>query len=199
MKKPEKNAQIIRAATQEFLSKGLDAASMQNISVLAEVSKRTLYKYYPTKDDLYNGLVDEILDRVSNMLPLTYDSAIKISDQIEEIIEAKMKLTLDDDFLKISKIVTGELLKKRTPTASQLERFYQSESMFIKWLKEAQKDGKVTQEVSANDIATQFHSFLKGQIYWPVLLGFVKKEDLDLVKIKNQTIKFFTTSFSREP
>ena len=60
-------------------------------------------------------------------------------EQIEKVVTAKIELTLTDSFIKISKIVIGELLKSRMPTKKQLERLNQSESLFIEWIKKAQQ------------------------------------------------------------
>ena len=68
-RKEENAARIIQAATREFLNKGLDAASMHNIAETAEVSKRTLYKYFPSKGELYDALVNELLDPGSRHVP----------------------------------------------------------------------------------------------------------------------------------
>lgn len=190
-KKEEKVAQILNVAVVEFLSKGLDAASMHNISLTAEVSKRTLYKYYPTKDDLYNALVDELLASATDMYQFDYESEVDIETQVKNIVSTKIELTLTDSFLDISKIVIGEMLKGRSPSAEQLEQFYAAELLFIRWIEHGQKEGKISKDVSAEDIANQFHSIMKGQIYWPVLLGLENKSTLDLEKVKSTTTNFF--------
>jgi AcrR family transcriptional regulator len=48
--------QAIRdAAMRLFLSSGFDAVSVTQIAAAAEVSKRTLFKYFPSKEDLVIG------------------------------------------------------------------------------------------------------------------------------------------------
>ncbi len=190
-----KTSQIIEAATREFLSKGLEAASMQNIADQAMVSKRTLYKYYPTKEDLYNALIDEVLSCVDVLYQKPYSSELSIHEQIERIVRAKVELTLTDSFINISKIVFGELLKNRKLTEVQMKRFYQSEQVFIEWIAKAQQDKKVTRDYEASDIATHFHSVLKGQIYWPLLLGLKKREELNLERICTQVVTQFIKQF----
>ncbi|MCO4753078.1 MAG: TetR/AcrR family transcriptional regulator [Bacteriovoracaceae bacterium] len=194
-KKQEKIDQIIIAATEEFLSKGVDAASMHNIAEQAGVSKRTLYKYYSTKAELYDALIDEVLDQVEIMYQFKYSSEISIKQQIESIVETKIKLTLNDSFLKISKIVIGELFKNRMPSQEQMDRLNKSDSMFVAWIRSAQTDKKLTASVAPEDMAGQFHSILKGQIYWPLLMNLKKKDDLDLVKVGQSTVDFFMKSF----
>src|SRR5713226_7273324 len=49
----KKRAQIRAAAKQLFLRHGFQATSTDAIAAAASVSKETLYRYYPKKDDLF--------------------------------------------------------------------------------------------------------------------------------------------------
>lgn len=196
VKKTDKDAQIILAATEEFLSKGLDAASMHNIAEKAEVSKRTLYKYYPSKEELYNALINVILNKIERTYEFNYTTDKSVKKQIERVVDAKIELTLNEDFLKINKIVLGELLKGRMPNDEQMSRLNKSESNFVTWIEKSQENNLITSKISAYEIAEQFHSILKGQIYWPVLLGLKSKNELDINKVKETVINFFISSFT---
>ncbi len=194
-RKEVKTAQILEAATEEFLQKGMDAASMHNIAEMAEVSKRTLYKYFSNKEELYDALVDEILDRFQDVSQEVYSSNSSIEEQIKKLVTAKVELLLTDSFIKISRIAIGEMFKGRQLKKDQLERMTESEVHFVSWIQKAQKDRKITSDVQAEMIAIQFHSVLKGQIYWPVLMGLEKKENLNLKLVKESTVDFFLKSF----
>ncbi|MGB0454479.1 MAG: TetR/AcrR family transcriptional regulator [Bacteriovoracaceae bacterium] len=193
--KIEKTKQILNAAIEEFHSKGFEPASMHNIAATSEVSKRTLYKYYPTKDDLYDALIDEILNQVEGMYEFHYEKEGDLKKQISEFLDKKFELTLDDTFLKLSRIVIGELFKGRSPTPKQMERLNNTESDFLKWIMEAQKDKKITNQFQAAHIADQFHSLIKGQIFWPLLMNMKQKEDLNIKEIKESVLSFFMNSF----
>ena len=52
MELQKKRENIIEAAIRLFVEKGFDAASMQEIAVLAGVAKGTIYLYFPSKDEL---------------------------------------------------------------------------------------------------------------------------------------------------
>lgn len=194
-RKDEKTAQIIQAATQEFLAKGLDAASMHNIARVAEVSKRTLYKYFPTKDELYSALIDELLDRVYDMNQLSYATDIPIKEQLEKIVDNKIELFMSDSFLNMSKIILGEMLKSRRPSDEQLARMYNTEAMFVQWIDEGKKDGKISSETESEIIARQFYSILKGQTFYPLLLYFTDLKMINTKEVRDITVNFFLKSF----
>jgi AcrR family transcriptional regulator len=51
-KKQRTHQAISDAAIALFLDRGFDAVSVQDVAEAAEVSKRTVFKYFPTKEDL---------------------------------------------------------------------------------------------------------------------------------------------------
>lgn len=53
----EKRALIVRAATRLFLEQGYDRTSLARIAEVAEVSKSTLFKQFPTKAALFDAMV----------------------------------------------------------------------------------------------------------------------------------------------
>ena len=56
--------EILRAAMGEFLEKGVEAASMRKIAARAGVTVGAIYTRFPTKDALFCGLVQPLIDRI---------------------------------------------------------------------------------------------------------------------------------------
>lgn len=195
--KNKKTAQIIESATNEFLHKGLDAASMHNIAESAEVSKRTLYKYFPSKGELYSALIDELLDRV-NENKQSYNPEVPIKQQLEEMVKNKIALFSSESFLNMSKIVLGEMLKSRKPNDEQLERMYQTEVLFVDWINAAKQNNEITSTLSSEVIANQFHAILKGQTFYPVIFYFTDMEGIDKQQVLATTVDFFINSFCQQ-
>ena len=55
-----KRDQILAGARRVFLRDGFAAASTDAIAAEAKVSKRTLYVYYPSKEELFAGVMREL-------------------------------------------------------------------------------------------------------------------------------------------
>ncbi|WP_327150907.1 TetR family transcriptional regulator [Nocardia sp. NBC_01329] len=78
-KRQHTHAAISDAALRLFLADGFDAVSVVDIAAAAEVSKRTLFKYFPSKEDLvvhrFADHVDEaahaVRNRAHGQAPLT--------------------------------------------------------------------------------------------------------------------------------
>lgn len=56
-KREAKRLSILNAAREEFLSAGYEAANMDRIASLAAVTKQTVYRYFPSKIELFEATV----------------------------------------------------------------------------------------------------------------------------------------------
>ena len=68
----EKQSAILKAAKTLFLQKGFQTTSMDEITALAEVSKRTVYHHFPDKVTLFKAVIklhwDEIMQKRQSKL-----------------------------------------------------------------------------------------------------------------------------------
>lgn len=60
--KQEVRGRIIQSAIECFSKNGFDRTRMDDISLLAELSKGTLYNYFDNKEDLFNAICEDNLD-----------------------------------------------------------------------------------------------------------------------------------------
>ncbi|WP_019616771.1 TetR/AcrR family transcriptional regulator [Psychromonas ossibalaenae] len=58
--KEKKRRVIIEAAQNIFLSEGYTLASMDKIAALAKVTKQTVYRYFPSKVDLFQATLNQM-------------------------------------------------------------------------------------------------------------------------------------------
>jgi TetR/AcrR family transcriptional regulator of autoinduction and epiphytic fitness len=196
-KKEELEAKMIEAAVQEFMAKGLDSGSMENIAKIAEVSKRTLYKYYPNKEEIFDAIIEKLLIAVCATILDSYSKSESIEKQLTKIIDYKAALMISPEYLNISRLVLCEVIKGRKFGPKHLERFYTSELHFIKWIDAAKKDGKITSKQPSELIANQFHSIIKGQLFYPVIFGMKELSKSDIKTAKKIAIDFFLNSFCK--
>lgn len=56
----QKQATIVQAALNLFLEQGYAATSMDAVADLAGVTKQTVYRYYPSKEDLFTAVMEKI-------------------------------------------------------------------------------------------------------------------------------------------
>lgn len=196
-RKEEITARIQESAIEEFIQKGLNSASMESIANNADVSKRTLYKYYPNKDEIFDDIINLLLESFCTYSSFSYSKETPLESQLENIIQTKIELITSEEYVKISKLVLSELLKSKSLSEKHLQQFYESEQKFIKWIDEAKKDGKVVSKQPSELIANQFHSIIKGQAFYPVIFGIAKLTERDVENSKITAKSFFLNSFCK--
>jgi len=86
MPRPARRTQLLAAAQEVFVAQGYHAAVMDDIAERAGVSKPVLYQHFPSKLELYLGLLDtaadELLHRVRTALVATTDNRLRVQNAI---------------------------------------------------------------------------------------------------------------------
>ncbi|TBO32758.1 TetR/AcrR family transcriptional regulator [Aquabacterium lacunae] len=73
-RKAERPQQLLEAAYTQFTTRGLAATRTEDVAQLAGVSKGTLFRYYPSKDELFKAVIRHYLVEV-------IDASRDLSDQ----------------------------------------------------------------------------------------------------------------------
>ena len=62
--KTQSHERIQKAAREEFLEKGFQNASMREISRKAGLTPSALYRHYPSKEAMFNSLLDPFVEEI---------------------------------------------------------------------------------------------------------------------------------------
>jgi len=62
---------ILAAAADQFAARPFQLVSMDDVAAAAAMGKATLYRYFPSKEDLYVAVFDQVLDELSHRLAAT--------------------------------------------------------------------------------------------------------------------------------
>jgi AcrR family transcriptional regulator len=81
-----RRATILEAATATFARAGIDGASMGAIARAAELGKATLYYYFPTKEALYQAVMDEGTEAFFASLPAAPARGEDLADAVESLL-----------------------------------------------------------------------------------------------------------------
>jgi TetR/AcrR family transcriptional regulator of autoinduction and epiphytic fitness len=189
---------IISASLDEFMEKGVDRASMEGIAKRAEVSKRTLYKYFSNKDFIYDHIINILLESLSHFKLIPFSEEQEVEKQLDHIIDKKVEHITNPSYLKISRLVLSELLKGREIKPEHMQKFMESEMKFFAWLEDGKKLGILKEDIPAEVMAKQFHALIKGQIFYPTLFGFEELTDEGIELARASSKQFFINSFVRK-
>jgi AcrR family transcriptional regulator len=106
---------IADAATAMFASRGFDAVKVSEIADRANVSMKTLYNYFPTKESMVLDDADELIESLAAALR-DRQAGMSITDAFVGALEASMDgLDLLDDELAASIAATFAAMVKQTP------------------------------------------------------------------------------------
>ena len=167
----KKQIEILKAAETEFLSRGFEGARMDNIAHLAGVSKRTMYKYYSSKQIVYDALLSWIFAKIRVKLNYPFDAALPFEEQFAQVLEIKINLCKSDYLIKVAKLMALNQIKQGDCSSSFVKQFSQNQQQFETWAQLCQDCGFLTTDFSAEEISCYFHSLIDGFFMWPLILG----------------------------
>lgn len=101
---------ILRAAEIVFVRHGYEGATMEQIATEAGVLKANIYYYFAGKDELYNALIDTVLDKVFGEVSgfLTVSSSQTPWARLDAFLDVFFALI--DRFRGVLALAFGELL-----------------------------------------------------------------------------------------
>lgn len=84
---------ILKAATELFTAQGINATGMDQLSTVAEVSKRTLYTHFPSKDELVGAYLQSLVDALLPVPPSPVQPTPSPREQLLAVFDWKLPET----------------------------------------------------------------------------------------------------------
>ncbi|NVO55715.1 TetR/AcrR family transcriptional regulator [Rhodobacteraceae bacterium B1Z28] len=191
-----KHAQIIEAAVAEFQEKGFAAASMDRISTRAEVSKRTLYKYFESKENLFRSIVIELSSRFAEVLEIRYEKGRGIREQLTELAWAEGRILMLPDVIAMSRMVISETL--RNPTlAAEAQGKLDKTATFIAMLRDAAEDGQL-QINDPEQAGREFIGLIKARAFWPMLFTGAVLSPPEMAETIESSVEMMISRYGRD-
>lgn len=156
---------MLDAGIAELAEHGLAGASMEAIATRAEVSKRTLYKHFPSKEAVLEAVLQLLMERVDPLSKLHYDSQRDFIEQLREIGKHEMQLLCDADFLRLSRVLMVECMRSQAQSKRLIDKFGEKENGLYHWFQEAGTAGQLG-TLDARVAADVFVAVLKSTTYW---------------------------------
>ena len=166
-----KREAIVAAAIAEFRDNGFEVTSMDKIAATAGVSKRTVYKHFPSKEELFTEILNKLWASSVAQLDVSYSSAQPLRDQLRVLLHAKMKMMSDANFLDLARVAIAATIHSPERAQGIVNRLSEREEGFTLWVRAAQEDGRL-KAVDPCFAAHQVQSLLKAFAFWPqITLG----------------------------
>ncbi|QKV55502.1 TetR/AcrR family transcriptional regulator [Comamonas antarctica] len=166
-----KRAAIVQAAVAEFRARGFEATSMDQVAATAEVSKRTLYNHFASKEALFAQILRQLWDRSAARMDLAYRPDLPLAPQLSALLLQKVALVSGADFIDLARVALTATLHSPQRAQDMLQRLAQKENALLTWVCAAQQDGRL-KPADPLQVVQQMESLVKGSAFWPqVTLG----------------------------
>jgi AcrR family transcriptional regulator len=134
---------IVHAARDRFLNEGVDGASLRTIAEDAGTSIGMVYYYFPTKDDLFLAVVEEVYAKL--LEGLTAALAPDGTNVKTRLRRAFLRLgKMSDDESKVIRLIVREALVSSTRLDRIVERSLRGHvPLLLKTIAEGIADGEI--------------------------------------------------------
>jgi TetR/AcrR family transcriptional regulator, mexJK operon transcriptional repressor len=171
----EKRAEILRAARPILLRDGLGGTTLDRVATEGKISKMTLYRHFPSKEALFEGLVTAMCEYMREGLEnapsanVDKSAAIRLADELRAFTSA----LIEPDALALYRLIVAD--GWRFP---DLSRAFDRSGMRIVRRRIAQLLESVG--VPANktrQVAAEVVAMVLGDAYQRAVLGIVEEGD----------------------
>ncbi|KIP96002.1 TetR/AcrR family transcriptional regulator [Pseudomonas fluorescens] len=161
-----KREAIIQAAITEFRAHGFEITSMDKIAATAGVSKRTVYNHFPSKEELFAEILNQLWARIIAEPSVRYNREQPLSEQLRQMLREKVQMMADENFLTLARVAIAATIHSPERAQNMIERMGEREEGLTVWIREAQADGRL-KPVDPEFAAHQVQGLLKAFAFWP--------------------------------
>lgn len=166
-----KRDDIINAAIKEFEQNGFQKTSMDQVAKTANVSKRTVYNHFPSKDSLFTEITSIMWEKGLSATAYAYRDDVPLDIQLTAIAEQEMDLLKSDEFVSVSRLIFAECFHSKEAIDKAMAQMGEAESGLDIWLKQAIEDNRL--RIPDHEVASaQFYGMLKSLAFWPQVIGY---------------------------
>jgi AcrR family transcriptional regulator len=165
----QKQEAILKAALDAFLELGYDRTTIDHVAQQAEVSTATLYKHFPSKADLFGGIMAQVwrTDQISAM-PIPSDLSPRAA--LTAIGQEYAQLLTSPTIQALFRVIIAEA--PRFPELGT-ELYHRGKEPFLKRLHGYFEAQVAAEHLAIEDIAIatrQFLGMINDIIFWPRFL-----------------------------
>ncbi len=149
----DKRRRIIDVAVKEFAGYGFASANVNRIAEEAGISVGALYKYFPTKEDLFMYIVEVAAAGISSYVGGIIEADIRLSSKLERLLRLAQDYSRQDpDLIKLYNVFSSENDTARAGIiADKLESI--TARAYGDLIRQAQKKGEIRDDIDAGILA----------------------------------------------
>jgi TetR/AcrR family transcriptional regulator, mexJK operon transcriptional repressor len=99
---------FVAAAREAFFTHGYAGTTMSSIAATVGGSKTTLWSYFPSKQDLFVAVVDDLVETYGSALEVPMDPNEPVEEALRRFGHSMMRIVLSPPIIALHRLVTGE-------------------------------------------------------------------------------------------
>lgn len=164
----QKHADIIHAAKNEFIEFGFLAANMDRISASAEVSKRTLYRHFESKEVLFESVLTIIHDSVNDDVSYHFEPEKSLEAQLTDIAYKEIDVLYKIYGIALARTIVMEFLRQPEMAKHLIQNIYSIRAI-TQWFRYA-IEAKKLKDVDPKQMTDVYVSLFQGLFFWPQVM-----------------------------
>ena len=156
----EKRERVINAAVSEFAKNGFQNANVNKIAEAAGISVGSLYKYFPTKENLFRCIIEISTKEIETAIYSVVNGDAPFMDKVEALIAQAQRYSREEPLLiRLYGVFTAEGNSELAGALSdKLESI--SANAYRSLIARAQEAGEVRRDVDAGTLAVMMDNQL---------------------------------------
>lgn len=162
----EPKVRIVSHAEDRFLRAGFNKVTLDELSSELGISKKTMYKFFPSKEDLVRTVIRTLMKRVER-------NVIAITEANKPVIQrlAELMLFVGKLFGKVSRAFQMDIQRFTPQLWKEVDKFRNEKilSRIAEMIKEAKREGKFRSDVNDEVVVMMFLSSVQSIVNPEVL------------------------------
>jgi AcrR family transcriptional regulator len=167
--------QIIDAATARFAANGFQATGMADVIAASGLSAGAVYRYFRSKDELIEAIVDRVLGRAAERFErlLEEGHAPDPADAVAAAVDLIVAVAADGsvDTTRVAVQAWAEALRSPAVAAVAGGAYGTMRGYFVEVARRAQQTGRLPDDADPAQLGAALFSFVLGFLLQRLLLG----------------------------
>jgi TetR/AcrR family transcriptional repressor of mexJK operon len=186
MSRKDAEGRILTAARELFLEFGVAAVTTDKLAKAAKTSKMTLYKYFTSKEELLEAVVDKEVAKIYEPTKVEVTNETEYQNMLHLFCVNVLNILFDPQIVRFDQLMITQALSNKAMSQQHYKRCYVPAIQELKRLiVMGQNKAYLKAAQAPEDIADMVLSSISGLTYTKALFGFsISKKDIE-AKVAN--------------
>lgn len=189
----EKHAVILQGAVEAFLETGYAATSMDEVARRAGVSKRTVYRHFASKADLFEAIAHQAFGQFKAAYETRFQPGRPLRDQLAAIARAEGALFTSVRFMRLGAVLWAETYRD-PDLAGRVPRFQDDSDALAGFMADAMAAGAL-RTADPRRASSHFKALLKAEGFWPHLVRGEVVPVAKMAQIEAEAVDLFLSHY----